>query len=153
MLDVAFVVNVELGGAGCRAFGVCRCGLLASEGRAGIARYPRERLAVAGRGRAGGWLRAVCAGGLRLGRIGQGLKAGEAVLDIPFMACSLMKNPDIRAGRRLYVIFISCNIYVSFMADLFAKFVNRYSLQAILAFSFFATAFVEFDFKEKRRRT
>ena len=35
MLDVAFVVNVELGGAGCRAFGVCHCGLLlASQGRA-----------------------------------------------------------------------------------------------------------------------
>ena len=44
-------------------------------------------------------------------------------------------------------------MYVSFMADLFAKFVNRHFLQAILAFSFFATAFVEFDFKEKRRRT
>ena len=51
MLDVAFVVNVELGGAGCRAFGVCRCGLLlACQGRAGIARHSRERLAVAGRG-------------------------------------------------------------------------------------------------------
>jgi len=127
--------------------------LLACQGRAGIARHSRERLAVAGRGGAGGWLRAVCAGGLRLGRIGQGLKAGEAVLDIPFMACSLMKNPDIRAGRRLYVIFIPCNMYVSFIVYLFVKFVNRHFLQAILAFSFFATAFVEFDFKEKRRRT
>ena len=38
------------------------------------------------------------------------------------------------------------------MAVLFAKFVGHYFLQAILAFSFFATAFVEFDFKEKRRR-
>ncbi|WP_288921467.1 hypothetical protein, partial [uncultured Ottowia sp.] len=79
--------------AGCRAFGVCRCGLLlASQGRAGIACHSRERLAVAGRGGTGGWLRAVCAGRLRLGRIGQGLKLlREAVLDIPFMACSLMK--------------------------------------------------------------
>ena len=35
MLNMAFVVNVELGGAGCRAFGVCRCGLLlACQGRA-----------------------------------------------------------------------------------------------------------------------
>ena len=64
-----------------------------------------------------------------------------------------MKNPDIRAGRRLYVIFIPCNMYVSFIVYLFVKFVNRHFLQAILAFSFFATAFVEFDFKEKRRRT
>ena len=49
MLNMAFVVNVELGGAGCRAFGGCRCGLLlASQGRAGIARHSRERLAVAG---------------------------------------------------------------------------------------------------------
>ena len=44
-------------------------------------------------------------------------------------------------------------MYVSFMAVLFAEFVSRHFLQTILAFSFFATAFVEFDFKEKRRRT
>ena len=126
MLDVAFVVNVELGGAGCRAFGVCRCGLLlASQGRAGIARHPRERLAVAGRGGAGGWLRAGCAGGLRLGRIGQGLKAaagGSAGYSVHGLL--LDENPDIRAVRRLYVIFIPCNIYVSFMADMFVKLVN-----------------------------
>ena len=39
------------------------------------------------------------------------------------------------------------------MAVLFVKFVGHYFLQTILAFSFFATDFVEFDFKEKRRRT
>ncbi len=42
MLNMAFVVNVELGGAGCRAFGVCRCGLLlACQGRGRASRAIR----------------------------------------------------------------------------------------------------------------